>query len=434
VLGFSLALSLLTGVAIGLVPALQALRTDLGSVLKEGGRSAGGGRRRLREVLVVSEVALSLVLLVGAGLLVQSLRRLNAVEPGFRPDHVLTLSFRLPPTKYPEGEPVAAFFREAIARIRAVPGVEQAALVRAVPLTGNYAVAGYFVEGRPEPAPGQEPQTQLNIVTPDYFRTLGIPLHEGRDFTDHDDADAPKVAVVNQTLARQVWPQEDPLGRRLRLQGSDDWVTVIGVVGDVKHRRISEPPQAQVYTAHYQDPKIFACVVARTAGDPLTLADPVRAAIWAVDKDQPVWSVAPLEGVLGQALAPTRFLLFLFGAFAVVALLLAAIGIYGVLSYAVAQRTQEIGIRIALGARAAQVLRMVVRQGMGLTLGAIVLGLGAAAALTRLMQSLLFGVSPGDPPTFAAAAFVLALIALFACWLPARRATLVDPVTALTHE
>ncbi|HEY7513215.1 MAG TPA: ABC transporter permease, partial [Vicinamibacteria bacterium] len=261
---FSLALSLLTGLVIGLVPALQALRTDLSSVLKEGGRSAGSGRRRLREGLVVSEVALSLVLLVGAGLLVESLRRMSAVEPGFRPERMLTLSFRLPPTKYPEGEPVAAFFRTAIARIRAVPGVESAALVRAVPLTGNYAEGGYLLEGRPEPEPGKVPQTQINIVTPDYFRTMGIPLREGRDFTDHDDADAPRVVVVNETLARLAWPGESPLGRRLRPQGSEDWLTVIGVVGDVKHRRLSEPAQAQVYTAHYQDPKIFACVVART--------------------------------------------------------------------------------------------------------------------------------------------------------------------------
>jgi putative ABC transport system permease protein len=434
VLAFSLALSLLTGITIGLVPALLALRTDLSSVLKEGGRSAGSGRRRLREGLVVSEVALALVLLVGAGLLVESLRRMSAVEPGFRPERLLTLSFRLPPTKYPEGEPVAAFFRTAIARIRAVPGVEAAALVRAVPLTGNFAEGGYLVEGRPEPEPGKVPQTQINIVTPEYFRTMGIPLREGRDFTDHDDADAPRVVVVNETLARVAWPGESPLGRRLRPQGSDDWLSVIGVVGDVKHRRLSEPPQAQVYTAHYQDPKIFACVVARTAGPPLAVADGVRAAIWSVDKDQPVWSVVPMEQVLENALGRTRFLLWLFGAFAAVALLLAAIGIYGVLSYAVAQRTQEIGIRIALGARAAQVLRLVVGQGMALVLGAIVLGLAAAAVLSGLMRSLLFGVTPSDPWTFAAAAGVLALVALIACWLPARRATRVDPVAALSHE
>jgi putative ABC transport system permease protein len=434
VLAFSLALSLLTGVTIGLVPALQVLRTDLSAVLKEGGRSAGGGRRRLREGLVVSEVALSLVLLIGAGLLVESLRRMSAVEPGFRPERMLTLSFRLPPTKYPEGEPVAAFFRAAIARIRAVPGVESAALVRAVPLTGNYAEDGYLVEGRPEPEPGKVPQTQINIVTPDYFRTMGIPVREGRDFTDHDDADAPRVVIVNETLARLAWPGESPLGRRLRPQGSDEWLTVIAVVGDVKHRRLSEPPQAQVYTTHYQDPKIFACVVARTAGPPMAVADSVRAAIWSVDKDQPVWSVASMESVIERALAHTRFLLWLFGAFAAVALLLAAIGIYGVLSYAVAQRTQEIGIRIALGARAAQVLGLVVSQGMALVLGAIVLGLAGAFALSGLMRSLLFGVTPSDPWTFAAAALVLALVALVACWLPARRATRVDPVAALTHE
>jgi putative ABC transport system permease protein len=371
---------------------------------------------------------------VGAGLLVQSLRRLNAVEPGFKSDHLITMSFRLPPSKYPEGEPVAAFFREAIAHIRAVPGVESAALVRAVPLTGNYAKAGYFAEGRPEPAPGQEPQALTNIVTPDYFRTMGIPLHEGRDFADHDDADAPKVVIVNETLARQAWPGESPLGRRLRQQGAADWWSVVGVVGDVKHNRLSEPPQAQLYTAHYQDPKIFACVVARTTGDPGAAGDLVRKAIWAVDKDQPVWSVASMERVLERVLAPTRFLLFLFGAFAVTALVLAAIGIYGVLSYAVAQRTQEIGIRIALGARAAEVLRLVVGQGMALTLLAIVIGLVAAAGLSRLMRTLLFGVAPGDPATFAAAAIVLALVALVACWVPARRATRVDPVAALTHE
>jgi putative ABC transport system permease protein len=421
-------------VALGLVPALSALRADLGVTLKEGGRSVAGGGRRLREMLVVSEVALSLVMLIGAGLLVQSLRKMQSLDPGFRSDHVLTMQFRLPPTKYAEGEPVAAFFREAIAGIRAVPGVESAALVRAVPLEGNYGTTGYRVDGRPEPAPGHEAQAALNIVTPDYFRTLGIPLRQGRDFTDHDDAKALRVVIVNETMAVQEWPGEDPLGRRLRLQGTEGWQTVIGVVGDVKHRRLSEPPQPQVYAAHYQDPKIFACVVARTSSDPRAFADPVRQAIWAVDKDQPVWSVRPLDAVLARTFAPTRLLLFLLGAFALLAVVLASVGIYGVLSYAVAQRRQEIGIRMALGARASQVVRLVVRQGMTLALGAVFLGLVMAAFLSRLLRTLLFGVGPGDPTTFAACAVVLVAVALGACWLPARRASRVDPATTLGHE
>ena len=433
-LAFGLLLSIGTGVALGLVPALTALGTDLGATLKEGSRTVTSGGRRLREMLVVSEVALSLVMLIGAGLLVQSLRNLQSHDPGFRPGRVLTLSFRLPPTQYAEGEPVAAFFREAIAGIRAIPGVESAALVRAVPLSGNYATTGYRIEGQPEPTPGQEPQAGSNIVTPDYFGTMGIPFHKGRDFTDHDDAKSPRVVVVNETLAALAWPGADPVGQRLRLQGTEEWHTVIGVVGDVKHRRLSEPRQAQVYTAHYQDPKIFACVVARTSSDPVAFADPVRKAIWAVDKDQPVWSVLPLEAVLARTLAPTRLLLFLLGAFALLALVLASIGIYGLLSYAVAQRRQEIGIRMALGARAGQVVRLVVRQGLTLVLGAVLVGLLLAALLSRLLRSLLFGVGPADPATFAACAVLLFAVALAACWLPARRAARVDPVTTLGHD
>ena len=431
---FSFLLSLATGVGLGLVPAFRVLRADLSTTLKESGRTVARGRTRLREILVVSEVALSLVMLIGAGLLVQSLRKMQGLDPGFRPDHVLTLSFRLPPTKYAEGEPVAAFFRQAIAGIRAIPGVESAALVRAVPLSGNFATSGYLVEGQPEPAPGKEPQAGLNIVTPDYFQTMGIPFHSGRDFTDHDDADAPAVLIVNETMAESSWPGGAAVGRRVRLQGTDRWATVIGVVGDVKHRRLSEPRQAQVYTAHYQDPKIFVCVVARTSADPVALADLVRKAVWAVDKDQPVWSVVPLEKYLERAFAPTRFVLFLLGAFALVAVTLAAIGIYGVLSYAVAQRSQEIGIRMALGARSGEVVRLVVRQGMSLVTGAVVLGLVAATGLSRLMRTLLFGVSPADPATFAACAAFLAMVALVACFVPARRAARIDPVRTLAHE
>jgi putative ABC transport system permease protein len=388
ILAASTLLSLTVGVALGLVPALSALAADLSATLKEGGRTVTGGGRRLRELLVVSEVALSLVMLIGAGLLVQSLRKMQTLDPGFRTDHVLTMQFRLPPTKYAEGEPVTAFFREAIAGIRAVPGVESAALVRAVPLSGNFATTGYQVEGQPEPAAGQETQAALNIVTPDYFGTMGIPLRQGRDFTDHDDAQAPRVVVISETMAALAWPGEEPLGRRLHLQGMEGWATVIGVVGDVKHRRLSEPHQAQIYTAHYQDPKIFACVVARTSSDPRAFADPVRKAIWAVDKDQPVWSVAPLDAVLARTFGPTRLLLFLLGAFAVLAVVLASVG----------------------------------------------MGLVMAAFLSRLLRTMLFGVGPGDPATFAACTVILVTVAFLACWLPARRAARVDPATTLAHE
>jgi putative ABC transport system permease protein len=373
-------------------------------------------------------------MLIGAGLLVQSLRKMQSLDPGFRADQVLTMEFRLAPTKYAEGEPVAAFFRKAIAGIRAIPGVESAALVRAVPLSGNYGTTGYEVEGRAESTPGKELQASMNIVTPDYFATLGIPIRQGRDFTDHDDAKSPLVAIVNETMAGLEWPGQEAVGRRVRLQGTKGWSTVVGVVGDVKHRRLSEPHQAQVYTAQYQDPKIFACVVARTSSDPKAFADPIRKAIWAVDKDQPVWRVLPLDTVLARTFAPTRFLLFLLGSFALLALVLASVGIYGVLSYAVAQRRPEIGIRMALGARAFQVVRLVVGQGMTLVLAALVLGLGMAFFLSRLLRTMLFGVGPGDPPTFAACAVLLVAVSFCACWLPARRASRVDPASTLGHE
>jgi putative ABC transport system permease protein len=434
VFGLSLLAAVLTGLALGIVPASLALDQDLGATLKEGARSLTGGRGRLREWLVVSEVALSLVALIGAGLLLQSLRRMQQLELGFRPEKVLTLSFRLPPAKYPEGPAVAAFLRAAAANVRAVPGIESAALVRAVPLSGNFASSGYVVEGRPEPRPGEEPQALTNIVTPDYFRTMGIRLHRGRDFTEHDDSDAPPVAVISASLAARAWPDEDPVGRRLRVQGSEAWLTVVGVVDDVKHRKLSDPPQAQLYTTHDQDPKIFACVVARTAQDPLALADAVRKAIWAVDKDQPVWSVTSLEALLANKLAPTRFLLTLLAGFAAIAVALAAVGIYGVLSYAVAQRRQEIGIRVALGARAPQVVRLVVGRGMLLTGAAIALGLAAAAGVARLMSALLFDVAPTDAATFGTAAGVLAAVALAACWGPARRAARVDPAATLAQK
>ena len=434
VLAFTLALTAVTGVGFGLFPALQASRVDLDGVLKQAGRGGSGAAgHRLRDALVVAEVTLSLVLLVGAGLLLRSARALQRAEPGFRTDHLLTAEFRLPPAKYPEPRMIAAFFRQTLDRLRAVPGIESAALVRAVPFSGNGGATTYQVEGRPEAPKGREPMAQLNIASPGYFRTMGIPQRKGRDFDEHDTADVPAVAIVNETMARQAWPDADPLGRRLRLREAG-WVTVVGVVGDIRHAGLSDPPQPQVYTTHEQDARIFACVVARTAGDPMAMAAPMRAAVWSVDKDQPVWKVRSMEELVTGSRATARAMSLLVGVFAAVAVALSAGGIYGVMSYAVSQRTREIGIRMALGAASGRVMGLVVGRALGLTGVAIALGAAGAAALARLLQSLLYGVGPADPPTFLAAAAALAAVGTLAAYLPARRAARLDPVRALTEE
>jgi putative ABC transport system permease protein len=434
VLAFAFALTAATGVLCGAGPAIHASRADVDGVLKEAGRGGSGSvGHRFRDGLVVAEVTLSLVLLIGAGLLVRSALALQRADPGFRADHVLTAEFRLPPSKYAEPRAIAAFLRQARERLQAVPGIESLALVRAVPFSGNSGSTTYQVEGQPEPPKGREPIAQLNIVSPDYFRTLGIPQLRGRDFDAHDTADAPTAAVINDTMARQVWPGMDPIGRRLRLREAG-WATVVGVVGDVRHSGLAEPPQAQVYTTHEQDARIFACVVARTSGDPMAMAAPMRAAIWSVDKDQPVWKVRSLEQLVSGSRGRSQSMGLLVGMFALVAVALAGVGIYGVMSYAVSQRTREIGIRMALGAESRRVMRLVVGRALALTGLAIVLGAAGAAALARLLGTLLFGVRPADPATFAAAAAALAAVGALAAYLPARRAACIDPVRALADE
>jgi putative ABC transport system permease protein len=436
VLLFSLALSLLTGVVFGIVPALQLSKADLNSDLKEGGKTVGdgGSRSRLRGAFVVSQVALSLVLLVGAGLLLNSFYRLLRAEPGFDPRNLLTMEYRLPKNRYAKGEQQWAFHKEVVERVSRVPGVVSAAVVRGLPFSGNGGSLTYLVPDRPAPPEGQEPKALENAIDPNYLRTVGLPLLSGRNFTAQDGPDAQPVVLVNRTMAEKLWPGEDALGKRLNFSEAKINATVVGVVGDAKQYDLGETQMPQVYTAYAQNPHIFGTLVVRANVEPLSLSKQVREAVWSVDPDQPVWKVRTVEYLMGVNVSDRRFVLYLMACFAGLALLLTALGIYGVVSYTVAQRTHEIGIRVALGAQGRDVLRLVLRHGMGLALLGVGIGLAAAYAVTRYLASLLYGVSTTDPPTYAAVALLLAGVALLACLIPARRATRVDPMVALRHE
>jgi putative ABC transport system permease protein len=433
VLLFTAGIALFVALVCGLAPALRTARPDLRGVLQAGFRRGSNTGSRTRDALVVAEVALSVALVAISGLLIQSLIAVQHVSLGFDAANVFTLEFRLPQAKYRQPESIATFFRQAIERVRAVPGVQSAALGRAVPLSGNWGSTNYAVDGRTPPAKGSEPLTRYHIVTPDYFRTLRIPLLRGRDFTDRDDLPSPHVAIVNDTFARGVFPNEDPIGKGIRTPDTGP-LTIVGIVGDTKHLSPTEPAQPQLYVSHYQFPLIFSGLVARTSGPPMSVANDVRKAIWSVDKDQPMWATRALEDVVAATLGQPMFLATLLGVFASVALLLAAVGVYGVMSYAVAQRTHEIGIRLALGASGRRVLGEVVARAARLTAAAVVIGLAIAVAAGRFAATVLFGVRPADPITLAGAAAVLALVSLAACYLPARRASRVDPVIALAEE
>jgi putative ABC transport system permease protein len=431
---FTGGVALLTAMVCGLAPALRVARPQLSRVLQAGSRRATGAGRRSRDVLMVVEIALSVALVAVSTLLIQSLMAVQRVPLGFDASHVFTLQFRLPQSKYSTPEDIARFFKNAIERVRAVPGVESAALVRAVPFSGNGGTVGYAVEGRPAPDPASAPQARFHLVTPDYFKAMKIPLLEGRDFTDRDDLQTPLVAVINDTFARREWPGEDPIGKRFTTPQTHGPVTVIGVVGDTKHYTATEAAVPQLYAAHYQVPLIFSSLVARTRGPEMAITGEVRKAIWAVDKDQPMWTERSLESQVEATLGSTRFLAALLGIFAGVALLLAGVGIYGVTSYGVAQQTHEIGIRLALGASGDRVLRDVVGRGARLTLIAVAIGLVFAVAMGRLASAVLFGVTPIDPLSLLGAAVILGIVSIAACYIPARRASRVDPVVALAQE
>jgi putative ABC transport system permease protein len=434
VLLFTAGVAIVVAMLCGLAPALRSSRPDISRVLQAGFRRASGEGRRLRDVLAVVEMALSVALVAVSVLLIQSLLAMQQAPLGFDVSNVFTLEFRLPQTKYSKPEDIARFFTRAIENVRAIPGVESAALVRAVPFSGNGGLTGYAIEGRPAPDPSQLPQARFHIVTPDYFKTMRIPLLKGRDFTDRDDLQTPLVSVINETFAKREWPGEDPIGRQFTTPNTQGPITVIGVVGDAKHYTATEAAIPQLYAAHYQVPLIFSSLVARVSGPPMTVTSDVQKAIRAVDKDQPVWAVRSLQDKVEATQGQPRFLALLLGVFAGLALLLAAVGIYGVTSYGVAQRTHEIGIRLALGASGDRVLREIVARGVRLTLIAVSIGLAGAVVMGRLVSAALFGVTPLDPFALSGSAAILGIVSIVACYIPARRASRVDPVVALGDE
>jgi len=439
ILLFTLGISIVTGLIFGLVPALQASRFDLNQSLKEGvrGMTSGVGQNRLRSLLVVAEVAMALVLLIGAGLLMKSFVRLLDVKPGFNPANVLTFEIQLPnlpPSRYERNEAQTAFFQQLMTRLQALPGVENAGGVLSLPLSGAVESTDLFVEGRESTPDGERPDADYTIVTPDYFATLQIPLLQGRHLTAQDKLDAPFVIVINDTFAERIWPGENPIGKRIRVGWEEKQREVVGVVGTIKQTTLDAEKRPAMYLPHLQAANPRLSVLVRTRGEPLSMAAAVRQEVRAIDKDVPVTQVQTMEKVLGASVAQPRFSMLVVGLFAVLALVLSAVGIYGVMAYAVSRRAHEIGVRMALGAGANQVLKLVLKDGMTLALAGIAVGLLGAFALTRLMASLLFGIGAKDPATFISVAAFLAVVAFVACYIPARRATKVDPLVALRNE
>jgi putative ABC transport system permease protein len=433
---FTLALSLAAGVLFGVLPALHVARGDLHDTLKaSGGRGVAGGQGRARSTLVVAQVALSLVLLVGAGLMLKSFQRLAHVNPGFDAEHVLTAKLSLPRTKYDSAYKQVAFFQQVLERVAAVPGVRAAGAINWLPLSGLRSATDFTIDERPAPAQGQAPDADVRSVDASYFRAMGIPLLKGESFTGRETAGAPKTVVISEALAQKYFPGENPVGKRISMEWDDTLhAQIVGVVGDVKHLGLDSIAPATIYWAMPQFPSNFMTLVVRTTDDPQRVAGAVRREVWSLDPDQPLADVKTMDDYLGQSVARRRFDAVLLGAFATLALTLAAIGLYGVVAYSVEQHTREFGIRMALGASAVSVLRRVLGQSLALTLVGVGAGLVGALLLTRLLASLLFEVSATDPAVFAGIALLLCATAVLASYLPAKRATRVDPMEALRYE
>jgi putative ABC transport system permease protein len=438
VLLFTVGLSVLTGIIFGLAPALQVSKTDLNEVLKEGGRSSsdGGRSNRTGRVLVVAEIALSLLLLVCAGLMIKSFLRLQQVNPGFRAENLLTMQVSLPASQYKDDQQVAAFYRQLNERIRSLPGVQQSGIVSRLPLAGDRATVSLNIEGRPVSAGGGDLEAHYRVISPDYFRVLGIPVVKGREFTEQDSATSPDVAIINESMARAFWPGEDPVGKRVKLgpDPSVGWTQIVGVVRDARNFGLDADVHQEIYQSYQQAPPRRARLVVRTASDPLSLVGAVRGEVSALNKNLPVSEVATMEKLLTDSVAQKRFSMFLLTAFAAIALLLAAIGIYGVISYSVTQRTHELGLRMAFGAKPKHIRNLIVGQGAKLALLGVGIGLVTSLLLTRVLAALLYGVSATDPTVFVGLAVLLVGVSLLACFIPARRATKIEPMTAMRYE
>jgi putative ABC transport system permease protein len=439
ILGFGLGISFFTGIVFGLVPALQSSKVDLNESLKEGSRGVTSGTRqnRIRNALVVSEVSLAVVLLIGATLLTRSFIRLLDTNPGFDASNVLKLEVNLPnvpPSRYANESEQVAFFQQLIDRVGTVPGVESAAGVVTLPLTGAFESTDIIIEGREPAEGGTRPEADYNTITPDYFKVLRIPLQKGRQFTAQDVKDAPRVIIVNDVLAQRLWPNEEVLGKRLRVGFETESREIVGVVATTKQANLIAEMRPTMYMPYAQFPIGGLTLMIRTKGDPLSLVPVVREHVRLQDRDIPVSRIGTMEQVLSASVAQQRFTMLLMGLFAVLALILALVGIYAVMSYLVTQRSHEIGIRLALGAKMNDVLQLMLKTGLSLTLAGIAIGLAAAWALTRFMSSLLFGVTSTDVWTFIGVPMLLGIVAMIACYIPARRATKVDPLVALRYE
>ena len=439
VLGVTLAIAVGTGIIFGLVPGLASARPELTEALKEGGRSStqGTGRNRLRNGLVIAEVALALVLLSGAGLLMKSFARLQHVSPGFNPRNALTFELSLPKIQYPDDQSIVRFNNEAQRRIAAVPGVQAAGFSTILPLAGTNADSSFAIEGRPSNDRNPSPDEEKRQVSPDYFRALQIPLIKGRFFTDADNADAPPVIIVNQAFAKKFWPNQDAVGKRIVMGGMSEhsnWITIVGVVGDVRHFGLDVDPKPEMYVPFAQDPYFTIIYVVRSKQDPASLLPAVRREIQAIDSALPLANVRTFEHVISDSVAPRRLSVVLLGVFAGVAVLLASVGIYGVMSFLVVQRTQEIGVRMALGAQRSDVLKLILGRSLKLISAGAAIGLIVALMSTSMLQALLYNVSAFDTPTFVLVTILLAAVALAASYLPAMRATKADPMVALHAE
>jgi len=439
VLLFTLGVSLVTGIVFGLLPSLHASTPNLIETLKEGGRSSAAGTSggRLRSVLAATEVALALVLLIGAGLMARSFLRLQEVNPGFYAKHVLTVGFFLPSTKYKDGPSIVSFYSDLVSKAESLPGVVSASAIDTLPLDAGGNVLGFVIENRLPQSPSENTaDAEVRIVTENYFRTMEIPLLRGRLFESQDGADAPTVVVINQTMANRYFPGEDPIGKRITLGNpqSGPWMTIVGIVSDTRHEALTAEPYSQMYGIYTQSPRRALNLVLRTSGDPVNLVTALRSRVAEVDRDLPLSNVRTMEQILSESMLRPRFNMLLITIFAIVAMTLASVGVYGVISYSVSQRTHEIGVRIALGAHPRDIFKMVVGQGLRLALVGVGVGVVAAFALTRVMEGLLYGVQATDPLTFAAISAGLTAIVVMASYLPALRATRVDPMISLRYE